>query len=114
MERAQVYGFGMIHKEELTEILQKERALLVDLRDRESYRKGHIKNAKNMPFDRLLEWKDEIPDRVSLVLYCGHGNLSLLAARKLKGRKGAVYTLIGGYEGYGDPIKKIDTPDRTG
>ena len=100
MERAQVYGFGMIHTDEIAEVLQREHALLVDLRDEESFREGHIKYAKNLPFAHIAEWRREIPEWISLVLYCEHGNQSLLAARKLKERKGAVYTVIGGYEAY--------------
>lgn len=100
VERAQVYGFEMIHTDEIAEVLKRERALLVDLRDEESYRRGHIPHARNLPFPYLMEWKREIPERISLILYCSHGNQSLLAARRMKGRKGTVYTVIGGYEAY--------------
>ncbi len=100
MEQAQVYGFKMIHTDEMFEIMQKEHAILVDLRDAKSYREGHIKNARNLPYEQIAQWGKELPGHLCLVLYCGHGNLSLLAARRLRGRKGAVYTLVGGYEAY--------------
>ncbi len=100
METAQVYGFEMIHTDEIDKVVQRERALLVDLRDEESYRRGHIKYARNLPLRSIAEWSRELPERWSLILYCEHGNQSLLAARKLKERKGAVYTVIGGYEAY--------------
>lgn len=100
MDQAKVYGFQMVHTDEMMEILKKEHVLLVDLRDENSYRKGHIRHAKNLPFEQISQWEKEIPERVNLALYCRYGNLSLLAARRLRGRKGAVYTLIGGYEAY--------------
>lgn len=100
MEQAQVYGFRMIHIEEIAEIMQRERTMLIDLRDEESYREEHMKFARNLPFSYISKWRREIPDGISLILYCEHGNLSLLAARKLKERKGAVYTVMGGYEAY--------------
>ena len=46
METAQVYGFEMIHTDEIDKVVQRERALLVDLRDEESYRRK---------LDRFLE-----------------------------------------------------------
>ena len=72
----------------------------MDVRDEESYRRGHIQNARNIPLPYIAEWGRDISDRIALILYCEHGNQSLLAARKLKGRRGAVYTLIGGYRAY--------------
>lgn len=100
MERAFVYGFEMIAVEELEEIRSSERAWLIDLRDEENYRKGHIKNARNCPLAYIDIWRRELPDRVSIILYCEHGNQSLLAARKLRGRKGAIYTITGGYQAF--------------
>lgn len=100
MEQAQVYGFSMIHMDKIAEVMRREKALLVDLRSEESYRGGHMNQARNFPYSNIGQWSRELPDKVSLILYCEHGNLSLMAARKLKGRKGAVYTVIGGYQAY--------------
>ena len=114
MDRASVYGFEMIHTEEIHKILTREKALLIDLRDEESYSQGHMKFARNFPLGYIEEWSREIPECVSLILYCEHGNQSLLAARKLRERKGAVYTVIGGYQAFLNADgKKIDTADVT-
>ena len=61
------------------------------------FRSGH---SRNVPFELMGEWIDALPQRVSLILYCEHGNQSLLAARKLRGRRGTIYTLSGGYQAY--------------
>ncbi len=108
MEKEQIYGFGMVRVEEMEEILNRGRVWLIDLRNEESYRKGHIRNARNYPFFYIEEWKKEIPDGVGLLLYCEHGNQSLLAARKLRGRRGFLYTLIGGYQAYSQANGKKD------
>ena len=100
MDRADVYGFEMIHTKNIEELRNQTRAWLIDLRDEESYRRGHIKNARNLPYEYIGNWSREIPDGISLILYCEHGNQSLLAARRLKERKGAVYTVIGGYQDF--------------
>ena len=95
-----VYGFKMIQVKEIEKIMRKERALLIDLRDEESFREGHMKYARNFPISYIDEWKEALSNRISLILYCEHGNQSLLAARKLRGRRGAVYTVVGGYQEY--------------
>ena len=114
MEQAQVYGFEMIQIEEIEEIRKRERALLIDLRDERSYREGHITNARNYPLTYIEDWKRSIPERISLILYCEHGNQSLLAARKLKERKGKVYTVTGGYQAYISADMEIGTFQRQG
>lgn len=100
MEQMPYYGFEMIHAEDVAGILQREQALLVDLRSEEKFQKGHMKHAKNFPFAYIREWKDEMPEKISLIFYCEYGNQSLLAARKLRKRKGPVYTVLGGYQEY--------------
>lgn len=100
MEKAQIYGFEMIQVKEIEEIAKRERAILIDLRDEKSYRKGHIKNARNFPITYIEEWRRTIPERIGLILYCEHGNQSLLAAKRLRGRKGMVYTVTGGYQAW--------------
>lgn len=98
MGKGQVYGFEMIHMDEIPEIERRERSMIIDLRSEESYRRGHVKNARNLPFEYIEEWKRELPERISVILYCEHGNLSLLAAKKLRGREGAIYTVRNGYQ----------------
>lgn len=70
--------------------------LIIDVRDQEEYQKGHIRGAKNLPYDKIEEWKDTLPENQDLVLYCDYGNLSMQAARKMPLRKGRIYTLAGG------------------
>lgn len=108
MEREQRYGFDIIRMEDIPKIEKRERTLIIDLRSEESFRRGHVKNARNFPFEYIEEWRREIPERVSLILYCEHGNQSMLAARKLKNRKGPVYTVMGGYQGVKESAVKKD------
>lgn len=98
-EKEQMYGFEMIHMEDIQEITKRERCMIVDLRGKESYQESHLDGAKNFPFAFFEEWKNEIPQNVSLILYCEHGNQSMLAARKLRRRRGKIYTVMGGYRG---------------
>lgn len=103
MNREGAYGFRMIQIQEIEKILNSEKVVVIDLRKIEKFKMGHIPNARNFPFEYIEEWRNEIPDTIAIILYCEHGNQSLLAARKLRGRKGAIYTLVGGYQEF---IKK--------
>lgn len=93
------YGFEMIRRDEIEKITKREKTLIIDLRSAEKFREGHLQNARNFPFEYIEEWKSELPEYISVILYCEHGNQSLLAARKLRGRNGNIYTMTGGYQG---------------
>lgn len=98
--RKQIYGFAMITAEEISEIEQSGRTWILDLREKESFEEGHLPHAIHAPYEQMEYWKRHIPEYGNVILYCEHGNLSLLAARKLRGRKGNIYTLRGGYQSY--------------
>ncbi len=106
MEKESVYGFEMITAEELEQTAKKKKAWLIDLRSEDSFREEHIRHARNYPIAYIEDWKDKIP--AGVILYCEHGNQSLLAARKLRGRRGTVYTLTGGYQAYRENNHSVD------
>lgn len=108
MEKESVYGFEMITAEELEQTAKKKKAWLIDLRSEESFKEEHIRHARNYPIAYIEDWKDKIPAGVPVILYCEHGNQSLLAARKLRGRRGTVYTLTGGYQAYRENNNSVD------
>ena len=58
---------------------------IVDVRAKEAYDRGHIKEARNLPFDEIVERADEvIPDRnMMLYVYGADEEQSCAAAQKL-------------------------------
>ena len=58
---------------------------IVDVRAKEAYDRGHIKEARNLPFDEIVERADEvIPDRnMMLYVYGLDEEKSCAAAQKL-------------------------------
>ena len=76
------------------------RMFLVDLRDRDAYRKSHILGAVNIPGDELMERVCELPRDRLIVLYCYHGPNSMLAARKLAALGYEVADVYGGILAY--------------
>ena len=76
-------------------------AFLIDLRDREAYRTGHIKGAINVPYERFEEMQEyDFQKGKTLVLYCERGGASLVAARILAKKGYQTRTAIGGLKAY--------------
>lgn len=89
-----------------------EKVLLVDVREDHEWEKGHIKGARHMGrgvIERDIE--KAVPDKTAeIVLYCGGGFRSALAADNLQkmGYRGVV-SMDGGWRGWleaGGPTEK--------
>ena len=94
--------FQIISCEMLEKYLKRSDILLLDLRSKEEYEKGHIPNAVWADWETL---ESTIPSYLSelpfepqwIILYCDHGNTSLLTARDLARNGYPVISLNGGY-----------------
>ncbi|MFC3908410.1 rhodanese-like domain-containing protein [Legionella dresdenensis] len=65
-------------------MINEDKAVIIDLRDQESFRKGHIINAVNVAKDDIEQSKlDKYKDK-TLVLVCAQGLQSPALAAKLK------------------------------
>lgn len=91
----------LISAAELEQYLDKGRDIfLVDIRDRDSYEKSHIRGAVNIPSEELPDRMGELPGDRLIVLYCYRGPHSMLAARMLSGYGYRVSDVYGGIEYY--------------
>lgn len=61
---------GTVTRQELTKLLKKGSAVLIDVRPREEYEAGHIEGAVSIPLDELLQRIKELPRSKTVVLYC--------------------------------------------
>lgn len=81
----------------------KRRAVLIDVREKSEYHRGHIPGAIHLPRGLLeLEIERRVPDiSTEIIAYCGAGNRSALAADNLQ-RMGytSVRTITGGFENW--------------
>lgn len=55
---------------ELEGLIQKGEAFIVDVRNESQYKKGHIKGARLIPTDQILQRADELPRDKTIVTYC--------------------------------------------
>lgn len=92
--------FETISSKDMDKYVKNTNAVIIDVRDKEQYRKCHIENAVNIPFDELLQQYGKMPRNKILVLYCEHGGTGILAAKELYDRGFVVRALVGGISGY--------------
>lgn len=91
----------LISAMELEEYLDEGRNIyLVDIRDRDSYEKSHIRGAVNIPDEELPDRMQELPADRLIVIYCYRGPRSMLAARLLSRQGFRVADVYGGIQAY--------------
>ena len=79
-------GGKKIEPNELTRLVNKEDAILIDLRKKEDYENGHIMTALNYPhqeFDNQMHELEKFKDR-PIILVCDMGRNSADIGEKLK------------------------------
>ena len=91
-------GGKKISCQTLISMTNQNRALIIDIRDSESFNAGHITASKNIPQNELTRRINEITNiDKSLILVCDMGNISPNAGEALK-KEGFedIYLLKGG------------------
>ncbi|MCU1264210.1 MAG: ArsR family transcriptional regulator [Acidobacteria bacterium] len=63
-------GARRIKPEDARELLNKSKAVLVDVRGEASYKAGHIKDALNIPFSDIRARAKELPADKMIITYC--------------------------------------------
>jgi hydroxyacylglutathione hydrolase len=94
---------SFIHRIEPAEAarLQREGALIVDVRGRSEYEEGHIEGAHHLLLGRIPVAHDELPRDRALVVHCQGGYRSAIACSLLRTLGfDMVYDVVGGYEAW--------------
>ncbi|NIL94007.1 MAG: rhodanese-like domain-containing protein [Woeseiaceae bacterium] len=89
-------------------------AAIVDLRNAEAFSRGHIVNAKNIPFDEFDAKKDDLSKSRPLIAVCDSGINSTKAVAMLR-QSGfeSAYTLKGGMAAWGQAGLPVVTGKKT-
>ena len=91
--------------EEARDLMKKSGAVIVDVRETDEWRQGHIPEAIGIPRGFLeLRIEDKVPDRKTpVIMQCASGTRSLLATRAMRemGYEN-VYNLNGGFNAWKD------------
>jgi rhodanese-related sulfurtransferase len=89
----------VIHATELRD-LDPNSVIILDVRTKSEYDKGHIKGVKHIYVDELREHLDDISKDMLVILCCATGFRSYYAYRNLVQRGVKVFNLCGGMNNY--------------
>ncbi len=92
-----------------TRLAQKPAPILLDVRQPDEYRQGHISGAKLIPLNELSRRMKELPANREIICVCRSGHRSANAARQLKEAGYQVSNLKGGMTNWshqGLPVQK--------
>lgn len=96
---------------ELNEKLKNgKRPLVLDVRQREEFRSGHIAGAKLIPLNELGRRMKELPQEREIVCVCASGNRSSSATRMLTGAGYNAINMKGGMSAW----RRADLPAKKG
>ena len=105
-------GGPWVNTLEATQLMNREDALIIDVRAAEDYAKGHILGARNIPLADLARRSGELEKHKAkpLIVHCGDGNRAGagVAALRAAGFQ-KVHNLSGGYAAWqqaGLPVEK--------
>ena len=81
-----------------TQMINKQDAVVVDIRDKKDFDAGHLANAKNIPYSTLAERLSELESSKErpIVLVCKSGQSVGMAGKTLKQKGFQVFRLSGG------------------
>jgi len=68
--KAPADGVRRVTVAELKDMLAKNEAVVIDVRNEESYKAAHIKGAKLIPEAEVVKRSDELPKNKLIVTYC--------------------------------------------
>jgi 3-mercaptopyruvate sulfurtransferase SseA len=63
-------GARRIKPEDARALLEKDKAVLIDVRGADAYKAGHIKGARNIPFSDIRARARELPQDKMILTYC--------------------------------------------
>lgn len=93
-------SFETIRANDVIKYIGRPNVLIIDLRDKEDYLKGHIPTAVNIPYDELEYERNILRHNDLLIFYCERGHISLLAARDLMKHGYRIKSVYGGIKAY--------------
>jgi rhodanese-related sulfurtransferase len=82
----------------LSQMINKQNALVIDVRDPTEFKKGHITGSQNIPYARLSDKHNQYPKDRPIIFVCQLGQVAGTAAKQIKTEHGLneVFKLEGG------------------
>ena len=74
-------AFEMIRASKLKEFIGNKEYVIVDLRSKNEYDRGHVEGAIHIPYERFENNNYYLPKQKKIIVYCERGATSFLVAR---------------------------------
>ncbi|GAB3037100.1 rhodanese-like domain-containing protein [Natronobiforma cellulositropha] len=104
---------GEITPDDVAALLEENAAAVrvVDIRDANSFERGHIPGSENVPFHELGARIEEFDGAERVVTVCPHGKASVQAARLIGSYEGSadatVESMVGGLESWAEEFDLV-------
>lgn len=89
-----------IAAKDLEKYIRGNQGVIIDIREEEEYKQGHIPGAINIPFEGVNETKMPFSKDTTIIFYCDRGNASLLLGRYYSRKGYNVINIYGGFRAY--------------
>lgn len=83
---------------DLEKYINDSNCIIIDLRSKEQFKKGHVEGAWNIPYEYLEDACGMLPRTKLLLLYCERGGTAMLAGKELMEKGYHVKAAVGGFE----------------
>lgn len=100
--------FQIVYPKNLEQIRRKTRAIVVDLRENQTFLKEHYPGAVNYPYEEAEDFQKYLSRNRLYIFYCEHGGSSMQLARQLGLLGYRTATVIGGYHAIKKVVEKND------
>ena len=97
-------SLDFIPPKEVLKYIQRGDSVVIDIRDKELFQKGHIPGAFSMPYETFDETAPILRKYGTIILCCEHGATSLLLGRSLSQSGYHVLSIGGGMEAWRGPV----------
>ncbi len=97
-------SLDFIPPKEVLKYIQRGDSVVIDIRDKELFQKGHIPGAFSMPYETFDETVPILRKYGTIILCCEHGATSLLLGRRLSQSGYHVLSIGGGMEAWRGPV----------
>lgn len=77
-------GGQNISPQGLSQMINKQNALVIDVRDPTEFKKGHITGSQNIPYAKLTDKNNHFPTDRPIVFVCNLGQVAGAAAKQIK------------------------------
>ncbi len=100
--------FKEIDIHQAKDLISRGNCLIVDIRDRQSYRSGHIAEAQHLEDSNVKDFLKTADKGKKLICYCYHGFSSQMAAKFFKAQGfSETYSIKGGFEAWKGSFESV-------